>query len=146
MDKTHAVEVLGRLVQLERDRLFAFDAAIEGTKDEELRARLGAIRAEHSASLGELEKAMRGRAASPQETESLHGVRIESRIGAASIVGDGDILERIAMSEGDAIDAYDGAASDEQLGEPLRTRLRSKVAEERRHREWMREWLAVHQP
>lgn len=146
MDDKHAATVLRRIVQLERDRLFLFDAAIGGVKEDDLRRMLQEMRAEHEANLGQLENAMRERDASPPETESLHGLRLESGVAAASIVGDDDVLERVAASELEAIDAYDQAVSDESLGEPLRVRLRAQVDEERRHRQWMTEWLAVHEP
>jgi len=146
MDDEHAASVLRRIVQLERDRLFLFDAAIGGVKEDDLRRMLQEMRADHEANLGQLESAMRERAASPPETESLHGLRLESGVAAASIVGDDDVVERVAASELEAIDAYDQAVSDESLGEALRVRLRDQVEEERRHRQWMTEWLAVHEP
>jgi hypothetical protein len=140
-EKTYSVSVLSRLVQLERDRLFAFDAAIQGAWDNELRAHLERSRAEHAADLAELEEAVRAQKASPPETESLRGLRAESRVAAAVIGGDEDILWRLTRIESEGIDAYAQAAADERLSEPLRWRLGSKLEQERRHRGWMRKWL-----
>jgi len=63
-EKAYSVSVLSRLVQLERDRLFAFDAATHGAWDEELRSLLERSRAEHAADLADLEEAVRAQKAS----------------------------------------------------------------------------------
>jgi hypothetical protein len=138
-ENTHFVSVLSRLVQLERDRAFVFDAANEGASAE-LRPTLDRCRAEHSADLAELEAALRAQEASFPETESLRGLRAESRVAAAAITGDVNILREVATIESEGVDAYAAAAADERLSAPLRERLRSKVEQERRHLEWLRKW------
>ena len=138
---TYSASVLSRLVQLEHDRLFALDAAIQGVWDQELRSNLERSRAEHAANLVELEEAVRAEKASFPETESFSGMRAESRVAAAAVVGDDDMLQRVAAIESEGIDAYADAARDKRLSEPLRRRLGLKVEQERQHWTWMHQWL-----
>jgi hypothetical protein len=59
------------------------------------------------------------------------------------LVGDDEVLVRLAMSEQEAIDAYAQVVADEGLSQPLRQDLKKKLEEEIRHREWMRKWLSA---
>jgi hypothetical protein len=143
MDRTHVVAVLSRLTQLEVDRLFALDAAIEHLHDREARARLKDFRAAHAAHLGELHDAMHAQMAEPPEHETLRGLGEEARLAAAARVGDADVLAAVAESERELMEAYVEAAGDEQLGDALRGRLAAKLDDEREHGAWIAQFLAA---
>jgi hypothetical protein len=144
MDRTHVVAVLSRLTQLEVDRLFALDTAIEHLRDREARTRLKDFRAAHAAHLGELEDAVHAWMAEPPEHETLRGLEVEARLAAAARVGDADVLGAVAESERELMDAYAEAVADEQLGDALRGRLAATLDDEREHRAWIAQFLAAY--
>lgn len=144
MDKAHAVEVLRHLVELERDHMLGFDAAIHRLHDREARARIADFRAEHAAALGDLEDAMKALMVPPPELATLGGLHEEARVAAASLVGDEAVVGVIADVERESIDAYAAAAADDALGDSLRQKLENKLDGERAHGTWLARWLGRH--
>jgi len=144
MDKAHTVEVLRHLVELERDHMLGFDAAVHRLRDREARARIEDFRAEHEAALGDLGDAMKALMVPPPELATLGGLHEEARVAAASLVGDEAVVSVIAEAEREAIDAYAAAVADEAIGDSLRHKLENKLDSERAHGAWLAQWLERH--
>jgi hypothetical protein len=144
MDRTHVVAVLGRLTQLEVDRLLSLEAAIERVHDREARARLKDFRAAHAAHLADLDDAMHAHMAQAPDQETMRGLALEARIAAAARVGDAGVLGAVAESERELMEAYAEAAADEGLGESLRGQLAEKLDDERQHGAWLDQALAAY--
>ncbi|MES1927492.1 DUF2383 domain-containing protein [Salinisphaera sp. T31B1] len=132
-------DLLQNLVKLDYDAIDAYDAAIERLEDTKAQDALRKFRKDHERHIADLTPHITGLGGEVPADSGPKSLLTQGKVKVASLIGDSAILTAMATNEVETESAYRSAAERNDVDGQLAEKLRAGVADEARHKEWMKE-------
>lgn len=141
--ETDLESLLSDLIELDYDATAAYEAAIERLDDDIAKQRLTEFKADHTRHIHELGQLMRDMGEAPPESGDMKSVLTQGKVVMAGLSGDKAILKAMRSNESDTNSAYERASGRDDLTPEIQAVLDKNLGDERRHRDWIEEYLAA---
>ncbi|MCD7058650.1 DUF2383 domain-containing protein [Pelagibacterium xiamenense] len=135
-------DLLLELLKLEHDALAGYDAAIEHLEDPEIKTQVTAFREDHASHISDLDVLARELSMEAPSGGGLKKVLTSGKVLVADLFGDEAILKAMILNEDDTVTAYERAADNVHANARARSIFQEALADERRHRSWMKDALS----
>lgn len=141
MERQEVIDRLNSLIQLDVDAVEAYEQAIKHVKHDDIRMRLAEFQEDHRGHIQNLTAAVRRLDGQPvKESPDLRGYLLEGFTALRSISGTKGALEAMESNEKLTNRRYSEAV-DLDLPDELRKLVRSNLADEQRHIQYIEEVL-----
>ncbi len=141
--ESNLVDTLNNLIELDYDAIEAYDAAIDRLDSAEYKARLKEFRDDHARHTRDLGAAVKELGGKPAQQGGAKSLLTRGKVMMADLLGDGAILQAMKSNEDDTNTAYERALKHQDIETAAVPVLERGLADERRHRAWIEETLAV---
>ncbi|ERJ20394.1 hypothetical protein T35B1_16293 [Salinisphaera shabanensis T35B1] len=138
-NESELTDLLQNLVRLDYDAIDAYDAAIERLEDTKAQEMLRAFRKDHERHIADLTPHITGLGAEVPAGSGPKHLLTEGKVKVAALAGDSAILTAMATNEVETESAYRSASERDDVDGELAEKLRAGMADEARHKEWMKE-------
>ncbi|MCB9542270.1 MAG: DUF892 family protein [bacterium] len=134
---------LADLIQLDRDAVEAYEAAINRLDRAEYRARLADFKKDHERHIQELSTLVRTSGQQPPTEGDFKRFLTQGKVVLGEIAGDTGILRAMLSNEKETNEKYEDALKDATLtsNAELHQLLTRNLGDERRHKAWIEEQL-----
>lgn len=134
---------LADLIQLDRDAVEAYEAAINRLDRAEYRARLADFKNDHERHIQELSTLVRNSGQQPPTEGDFKRFLTQGKVVLGEIAGDTGILRAMLSNEKETNEKYEDALKDATLtaNAELHQLLTRNLGDERRHKAWIEEQL-----
>lgn len=132
-------KLLHDLIKLEYDAIDAYDAAIERLDDSEAKDALAGFRKDHERHIADLTPHLSGMGGDVPTDSGAKSILTEGKVKVAALIGDSAILAAMATNEVETEAAYRTASERDDIDTKLRDKLQQAMADESRHKKWMKE-------
>ncbi|MGF1549692.1 MAG: DUF892 family protein [Sphingomonadaceae bacterium] len=136
---TEIAKLLKELVHLDYDAIEAYEAAIERLEDPRYKQRLSEFCGDHRRHTENLAGHLRQLGEDVPEGPDLKRVLTEGKVVLAGLAGDKAILTAMRANEEVTNKAYEKALEKVDANAAIEDTLRANLADERRHRAWLKE-------
>jgi uncharacterized protein (TIGR02284 family) len=130
-------QMLEKLIELDYDAAEAYDAAIERVEDATAKSKLEEFRNDHLRHTENLGEILRESGRQPPKRGDIKRVLTKGKVALGSLAGDEVLLKAMKTNEDDTNEAYERAVNHPSAPATVKDVLRSNLADERRHREWI---------
>lgn len=144
--ESHMNSLLKHLIEIDYDAIDAYDATLARLKSEPYRRQLSEFRADHLRHVEELSAVLRESGQKPPKGPDIKRVLTHGKVVLAGLMGDRALLFAMLSNEGDSHLAYQRATHNDAAPARVKELLRSNLADERRHREWLEEEVGGEEP
>ncbi|MDQ2078513.1 DUF2383 domain-containing protein [Marinimicrobium sp. ABcell2] len=134
------IKSLNNVIQMDFDAIAAYRAAIERVETIEYKAKLLEFLVDHERHVAELSEVVRAEGGTPPDRGDFRQFLTKGQVVIANLGGDITILKAMRMNEDQTNKKYEHA-SIEDFPEHIHTLLLNGLADERRHRAWIRATL-----
>lgn len=136
-DSKHIVSDLNDLIHLDYDAIAAYQSVIERLDNAEHKAQLTEFMGDHKRHVEELGKVVRSEGGTaPSEGDAMK-ILTKGKVVIAGLAGDKAILKAMRVNEEVTNTKYEDAV-EEGYAEQVQALLRQGLADERRHKEWLK--------
>lgn len=134
---------LADLIELDRDAVEAYEAAINRLDRAEYRARLAAFKQDHERHIQELSTLVRNSGEQPPTEGDFKRFLTQGKVVLGELAGDTGILRAMLSNEKETNQKYEEALEDATLTAhaELHQILSRNLGDERRHKAWIEEQL-----
>lgn len=132
-------DMLQDLLRLEHDAIDAYDAAIERLEDTKAQEALRSFRKDHERHIQDLTPHLSGMGGDVPTDSGPKSLLTQGKVKLAALIGDSTILAAMATNEVETESAYRTASERDDVEGELREKLRQGMADEARHKQWMKE-------
>ncbi|MDB4927533.1 MAG: uncharacterized protein JWM10_17 [Myxococcaceae bacterium] len=136
-------DLLHQLIELDYDAIEAYRTALARFEDTGFRSQMSSFQQDHERHVHELSVLLRAMGREPPEGPDMKQYLTKGKVVIAGLLGDPAVLAAMITNEDDTNTAYERAAARVDLSTELRELVEHNLADERRHREWLREKLAA---
>lgn len=136
-------DLLRALVELELDAIAACDSAVARLGNGVARHELQRFRADHEEHVRALSEVMVEVGEKPPSSADAKALLAQGKVIIGKLVGDGGVLRAMRSNEHDTNLAYERATQRDDLSDELHALMRHCLDDERRHRRWIEEHLAL---
>lgn len=136
-------ELLAGLIELDYDAIEAYRAAVERLEDTTFRTHLAGFRQDHERHVQDVGARLRALGGEVPDGPDIKQILTKGKVVIAGLLGDHAILLAMKTNEDDTNTAYERAAARTDLTADLREVLQANLADERRHRAWIEEQIAL---
>lgn len=139
-DSSEIAKHLNNVIELDFDAIAAYQAAIDRVESAEFRTKLEEFKQDHERhveTLGKLVQAHGAQAASSGDAKKL---LTKGQVVIAGLMGDSAILEAMKMNEEQTNKKYESEV-EVDFPQDVHQALEQGLADERRHRGWIKETL-----
>lgn len=136
-------QLLNSLIELDFDAIAAYRSAIDKVSGSEDKAKLRGFMADHERHIVDLTPLVRQLGEKPAEAADAKAALTKGKVMLASIFGDRAVLEAMKLNEDDTNAAYERANARTDLSFEVREVVAKNLADERRHRAYIVQRLAV---
>ncbi|GAB3677951.1 hypothetical protein GCM10028792_18970 [Salinisphaera aquimarina] len=133
------IDLLHDLIKLDYDAIDAYDAAIERLDDSKAKEALAGFRKDHERHIADLSPHLSGMGSDVPSDSGAKSILTEDKVKVASLIGDSAILIAMATNEAETEAAYRSASERDDIDTMLRAKFEQGLADESRHKEWMKE-------
>ena len=130
--------LLKELVHLDYDAIKAYEAAIDRLEEPEFKSKLSEFCSDHRAHVEKLGAHLTAMGEEPPEGGDWKQVLTKGKVVIAEIAGDKAILIAMRANEEVTNKTYEHALEHSDASGPVRETLAANLADERRHREWLK--------
>ncbi|MES1927380.1 hypothetical protein SADO_12243 [Salinisphaera dokdonensis CL-ES53] len=132
-------DLLWDLIRLDYDAIDAYDAAIERLEDTRAKEALASFRKDHERHISDLTPHLRDMGGDVPTGSGPKSLLTQGKVKFANIGGDSAILTAMATNEVETEAAYRTASARTDIDDRLRAKLEEAMADEARHKQWMKE-------
>ncbi|MFO7551027.1 MAG: DUF2383 domain-containing protein [Haliea sp.] len=140
MDSEQIIDDLGDLIELDYDAIAAYQAAIERLDTAAYKQQLTEFMGDHKRHVKELGEAVRNEGGTPPTEGDAMKILTKGKVVLADLLGDEAILKAMRANEEVTNKKYE-AAVEEGYAEHIQAVLRQGLADERRHKAWLKTTL-----
>lgn len=145
VDDNHFTKILQDLVKLDYDAIAAYEEAIERLSDEDARAHLRSYCEDHRRHTQNLAPFISERGADVPQAAGAMKILTEGKVKLAGVVGsDKAVLSAMLANEEVTNKSYEKAVEHGETSPEILAVLRENLADERRHREWIKSAIDQH--
>ena len=130
--------LLNSLLELEYDAIAAYEAAIERLEDSSSKKALEGFLADHRRHVQELTPLAQHYTKKVASQADAKQILTAGKVKIAALIGDKAILMAMITNEDDTNTAYERSLKHEGFEPELLTLLQKNLADERRHRDWLK--------
>lgn len=140
------IEKLCDLIQLDRDAVEAYEAAINRIDAANFRARLSDFKTDHERHIADLSAIVRQNGHRPPTEGDFKRFLTQGKVVLGDLIGNRGILRAMLSNEKDTNQQYEEAIADPMLvtHPEVRAVLERNLADERRHKAWIEAQLGDH--
>lgn len=139
--ESEVLELLKDLIALDYDAAEAYQAAIDRLDDLTAKQELEHFLQDHLRHTQVLSQVVRDRGETPPTEGDFKRTLTRGKVQIGAISGDGGILLAMKSNEDDTNTAYERASNRDDIDTELRNVLTQALADERRHRAWIENWI-----
>jgi len=136
-------DLLYSLIELDLDAVTAYEAAIEKLSDAGVKTQLGRFLNDHERHVAELVPELEKLGKDAPKGPDVKAVLAKGKVVIGGIFGDRAILSAMKTNEDDTNTAYERACDRHDLTPLLSEILKRGLSDERRHRRYIEDCLAV---
>jgi len=136
-------KLLNSLLELDYDAVEAYKVAIEKLEDANDKAQLRLFMGDHERHVADLRALIATTGEKAAEGADLKAILTKGKVVLGSIVGDRAILMAMKSNEDDTNIAYERASKRDDIPPGVRQVLTRNLSDERRHRAYIEQRLAV---
>lgn len=140
------IDKLCDLIQLDRDAVEAYEAAINRIDAANFRARLSDFKVDHERHITDLSAIVRQNGKTPPTEGDFKRFLTQGKVVLGDLIGNRGILRAMLSNEKDTNQQYEEAIADPMLATHPEARavLERNLADERRHKAWIEAQLGDH--
>jgi rubrerythrin len=131
-------DLVRNLLLLEHDAIAAYDQTIERLENPSFKEQIAAFKRDHDRHVDELRSLASTVGVVPPTEGDAKQMLTTGKVALASLMGDKTILRAMKTNEDDTVTAYERASRHEQAPADAKPMFERALADERRHREWMK--------
>jgi uncharacterized protein (TIGR02284 family) len=136
-------DTLKALIELDFDAVAAYQVAINRLDNHATQDRLGEFMSDHQRHIQELSRLVRDLGEMPPSERDFKAILTQGKVLIGNLAGDKGILQAMRSNEGDTNEAYERALRRKDMPARAESLLAQNLADERRHRAWIEERLAL---
>lgn len=141
--QTDFAAALQDLVELELDAVQAYQAAVDRIEDPLSKNQLGEFLADHRRHVDTVQALLRAHQQTVPTEPSGKQWLAKGKVVIGGLLGDAAVLAAMRSNEQDTNTAYERIVAHEGLWPDAKPALEQGLADERRHRDWLEQALAV---
>lgn len=139
-DRDRIAKRLNNLIELDYDAIAAYQAAIDRLENAEYKSRMEDFKKDHERHIENLGKLVSAQGKEPASRGDMKQILTKGQVVIGGLAGDGAILEAMKLNEDQTNSQYERAVDDD-FPEEVHRALEQGLADERRHRGWLKETL-----
>ncbi len=135
--------LLNALIELDYDAIEAYRAAVDRLANEEDRVQMRTFMGDHERHVRDLTTVVTSMGQQVSKGPDLKSILTKGKVVLGGLMGDRAILMAMKTNEDDTNVAYERAVARRELPSHVLDLLRGNLDDERRHRAWIEQRLAV---
>lgn len=136
-DSKEIISDLNDLIELDYDAAAAYESAIEKLEEQGLKNQLGKFLKDHQDHIEVLSEHVRKEGGEPSAGPDMKRFLTKGKVAIAELGGDDSILKAMVLNEEVTNKAYENESS-KTYPPHIQSTLEKNLADERRHREWLK--------
>ncbi len=137
LDSKDIISGLNDLIELDHDAAAAYESAIEKIEEQGLKNQLSAFLNDHNEHIDALSQHVREEGGEPSKGADMKKLLTTGKVAIAELGGDDAILKAMVANEEVTNKSYDTEVS-KNYPPHIQSTLEKNLADERRHREWLK--------
>lgn len=138
-----SIKLVKDLIELDYDAIEAYEAAMERVENVAYKAQLTAFRDDHRRHVAELTQFLVNMGEKAPLQGDIKRVLTKGKVVLGGLIGDRAILVAMKTNEDDTNTAYERATQRNDVQAELMAMFTRNLADERRHRAWIEQQLAM---